>query len=38
MVLDVTAKVGFGFVLLRSRAITGEMEAPEPSAAATTDD
>ena len=32
MVLDVTAKVGFGFVLLRSRAIMGDAEAPEPSA------
>ena len=32
MVLDVTAKVGFGFILLRSRAILGETEAPEPSA------
>lgn len=32
MVLDVTAKVGFGFVLLRSRAILGDTEAPEPSA------
>ena len=34
MVLDVTAKVGFGFVLLRSRAILGDTEAPEPSAGA----
>ena len=32
MVLDVSAKVVFGAVLLRSRAIFGEMEAPEPSA------
>ncbi|MFB6168407.1 MAG: bacteriorhodopsin [Haloferacaceae archaeon] len=32
MVLDVLAKVGFGFILLRSRAILGESEAPEPSA------
>jgi len=32
MVLDVLAKVGFGFILLRSRAILGETEAPEPSA------
>jgi bacteriorhodopsin len=39
MILDVSAKVGFGFILLRSRAIFGEMEAPEPSAEATpTDD
>ena len=34
MVLDVTAKVGFGFILLRSRAILGDTEAPEPSAGA----
>ncbi|WP_425600870.1 bacteriorhodopsin [Halobaculum rubrum] len=32
MVLDVSAKVGFGLVLLRSRAIFGESSAPEPSA------
>ncbi|MDH5019759.1 bacteriorhodopsin [Halobacterium rubrum] len=32
MVLDVSAKVGFGLILLRSRAIFGESEAPEPSA------
>jgi bacteriorhodopsin len=38
MVLDVTAKVGFGFILLRSRAIMGDVEAPEPSAAAATSD
>jgi len=32
MILDVSAKVGFGLVLLRSRAIFGEMEdAPTPS-------
>ena len=31
MVLDVTAKVGFGFILLRSRAIVGEGSAPTPS-------
>jgi bacteriorhodopsin len=38
MVLDVTAKVGFGIILLRSRAIIGEdQSAPEPSAAATAD-
>jgi bacteriorhodopsin len=37
MVLDVLAKVGFGFILLRSRAILGEESAPEPSAAATAD-
>lgn len=36
MVLDVTAKVGFGFILLRSRAILGDTEAPEPSAGADT--
>ena len=32
MVLDVSAKVGFGLILLRSRAIFGETDAPEPSA------
>ena len=32
MALDVTAKVGFGFVLLRSRAVLGDTEVPEPSA------
>ena len=32
MVFDVLAKVGFGFILLRSRAILGDTEAPEPSA------
>ena len=37
MVLDVSAKVGFGLILLRSRAILGDTEAPEPSAAATAD-
>jgi bacteriorhodopsin len=37
MVLDVLAKVGFGFILLSSRAIVGDSEAPEPSAA-TADD
>jgi bacteriorhodopsin len=38
MVLDVLAKVGFGFILLRSRAILGEEpSAPEPSAEATAD-
>ena len=38
MVLDVTAKVGFGIILLRSRAIIGDdTSAPEPSAAATAD-
>jgi len=37
MVLDVTAKVGFGAILLRSRAIVGDESAPEPSAA-TADD
>jgi bacteriorhodopsin len=34
MVLDVTAKVGFGLILLRSRAILGESSAPTPSAEA----
>jgi bacteriorhodopsin len=38
MVLDVLAKVGFGLILLRSRAILGEEpSAPEPSAEATAD-
>jgi len=38
MVLDVSAKVGFGFILLRSRAILGEEpSAPEPSAETTAD-
>ncbi|MFO7832754.1 MAG: bacteriorhodopsin [Halohasta sp.] len=32
MVLDVSAKVGFGLLLLRSRAIFGDTSAPEPSA------
>jgi bacteriorhodopsin len=32
MILDVSAKVGFGLLLLRSRAIFGETSAPEPSA------
>jgi bacteriorhodopsin len=31
MVLDLLAKVGFGFILLRSRAIVGETETPTPS-------
>ncbi len=31
-VLDVLAKVGFGFILLRSRAVLGEDAAPTPSA------
>ncbi len=34
MILDVTAKVGFGFILLKSRAIVGEGSAPTPSAEA----
>lgn len=36
MILDVLAKVGFGLVLLRSRAVLGgsEEDAPEPSAEA----
>jgi bacteriorhodopsin len=37
MILDVTAKVGFGFVLLKSRAIT-EDSAPTPSAQESTAD
>jgi bacteriorhodopsin len=32
MILDVTAKVGFGFILLRSRAVMGDTSAPTPSA------
>jgi bacteriorhodopsin len=32
MILDVTAKVGFGFVLLKSRAITSDESTPTPSA------
>jgi bacteriorhodopsin len=31
MILDVSAKVGFGFLLLRSRAIVGEAATPTPS-------
>jgi bacteriorhodopsin len=34
MILDVLAKVGFGIVLLRSRAVIGEGGAPTPSATA----
>jgi bacteriorhodopsin len=34
MILDVLAKVGFGFILLRSRAVIGEGDAPTPSAEA----
>ncbi|PSQ44089.1 rhodopsin [Halobacteriales archaeon SW_7_68_16] len=33
MILDVLAKVGFGLILLRSRAIFPDSSAPEPSAA-----
>lgn len=32
MILDITAKVGFGFVLLKSRAIVSEDSTPTPSA------
>jgi len=32
VILDVSAKVGFGLLLLRSRAIFGETTVPEPSA------
>ncbi len=32
MALDVTAKVGFGFILLQSRAISGDSTTPTPSA------
>jgi bacteriorhodopsin len=38
MVLDVLAKVGFGFILLRSRAILGETSAPTPSETAAAGD
>jgi bacteriorhodopsin len=39
MVLDVTAKVGFGAILLRSRAIVGDESPTERAdAAATADD
>jgi len=38
MILDVTAKVGFGIILLRSRAIVGEESAPTPSAEETAAD
>lgn len=31
MILDVAAKVGFGFILLQSRAVMGLEEAPTPS-------
>jgi bacteriorhodopsin len=37
-VLDVLAKVGFGFILLRSRAVLGDDTAPTPSGEATTAD
>jgi bacteriorhodopsin len=32
MILDLSAKIGFGFILLRSRAIVGSDSAPTPSA------
>ena len=38
MVLDVTAKVGFGFILLSSRSIVGEDSVPTPSGEETTAD
>jgi bacteriorhodopsin len=38
MILDLFAKVGFGFVLIKSRAITGEDSAPTPSAEESTAD
>ena len=34
MILDITAKVGFGFILLKSRAVVGEDSTPTPSAEA----
>ncbi|MFB6125768.1 MAG: bacteriorhodopsin [Halolamina sp.] len=38
MVLDLSAKIGFGIILLRSRAIVGGDSAPTPSAEETTAD
>jgi bacteriorhodopsin len=38
MILDITAKVGFGFVLLKSRAIVSDESAPTPSAQETAAD
>ena len=38
MVLDVTAKVGFGFILLSSRSIVGEDSVPTPSSEETAAD
>jgi bacteriorhodopsin len=38
MVLDVLAKVGFGFILLRSRAVLGDTGAPTPSEGAAAGD
>jgi bacteriorhodopsin len=38
MVLDLFAKIGFGFILLRSRAIVGGDSAPTPSAEEATAD
>ena len=38
MVLDVTAKVGFGFILLSSRSIVGDDSVPTPSGEETTAD
>lgn len=35
MVLDVTAKIGFGFILLRSRAVTGTTNTADEPATAT---
>ncbi|MEF8829427.1 MAG: bacteriorhodopsin, partial [Haloarcula sp.] len=34
MILDLSAKIGFGFILLRSRAVIGGDSAPTPSAEA----
>jgi bacteriorhodopsin len=38
MILDITAKVGFGFVLLKSRAIVSDESTPTPSAQETAAD
>jgi bacteriorhodopsin len=38
MILDLFAKIGFGFILLRSRAVVGGDSAPTPSAEETAAD
>lgn len=37
MVLDLTAKIGFGYILLRSHSVLDEAERPAPEATATAD-